>query len=212
MGDRPILRGNSHQRARASATNLRYKCPGASLHPSFRVTQPSSDKACIYIPPISHPFQSCCFSCRYLYCLPASLNRAMPPSVKYQTYPFYSASTTASTSTRTPLHIKIGPLLRSLALMNMGSNAGVTGQSFTVAHLTAQEALEIARDSPNGVQDSEVSSVLEAALAVIWARIQAHPSSYVMTRDEFAIFNYFQDRFEGLPLAVAARKRYWDRQ
>jgi hypothetical protein len=31
-----------------------------------------------------------------------------------------------------------------------------------------------------------------------------------MTREEFAVFNYFQHRFVGHDLAVAARKRYWD--
>jgi hypothetical protein len=72
------------------------------------------------------------------------------------------------------------------------------------------QALEIARDSAEGAGSPTVSATLETALAAIWRRIQARPASYVMTRDEFAVFNYFQHRFQGDRLAIAARKRYWD--
>lgn len=72
------------------------------------------------------------------------------------------------------------------------------------------QALEIARESPDGAKDPTVSSILETALAQIWGKVQAQPDSYVMSRDEFAVFNYFQHRFEGNKVAIAARKRYWD--
>ncbi|KAI1850643.1 hypothetical protein JX265_004353 [Neoarthrinium moseri] len=72
------------------------------------------------------------------------------------------------------------------------------------------QALEIARESPDGAKDPFVSNILETALAQIWANVQAHPDSYIMSRDEFAVFNYFQHRFEGNKVAIAARKRYWD--
>ncbi|KAH8685587.1 hypothetical protein BGZ60DRAFT_362184, partial [Tricladium varicosporioides] len=72
------------------------------------------------------------------------------------------------------------------------------------------QALEIARDSEEGARDPTIANVLENAVAAIWARIQDQPQSYVMTRDEFAVFNYFQRRFEGYEVATAARKRYWD--
>jgi hypothetical protein len=75
---------------------------------------------------------------------------------------------------------------------------------------SVMQALEVARDSPEGAQDPSIKRILETALAGIWARIQAQPSSYVMTRDEFAVFNFYQDRFQGQRLAIAARKRYWD--
>lgn len=68
------------------------------------------------------------------------------------------------------------------------------------------QALEVARDSPEGADDPTVSAILEAALTAIWRRIRASPA-YVMTREEFAVFNYFQHRFQGDRLAVAARKR-----
>ncbi|KAF4464385.1 hypothetical protein FALBO_8776 [Fusarium albosuccineum] len=72
------------------------------------------------------------------------------------------------------------------------------------------QALEIARESPDGSSDPTISKILEAALAQIWAKVQAHPDSYVMSRDEFAVFNFFQHRFAGDKTAVNARKRYWD--
>ncbi|CZS98392.1 hypothetical protein WAI453_005840 [Rhynchosporium graminicola] len=72
------------------------------------------------------------------------------------------------------------------------------------------QALEAARDTPEGSQDPAVVRILETALAEIWRKIEARPTSYVMTRDEFAVFNYFQSRYTGQRLATAARKRYWD--
>ncbi|KAK8085270.1 hypothetical protein PG997_006541 [Apiospora hydei] len=72
------------------------------------------------------------------------------------------------------------------------------------------QALEIARESPDGAKDPVVSSILENALVQIWNKVQAQPDSYVMSRDEFAVFNFFQYRFTGNKVAIAARKRYWD--
>ncbi|TWU70794.1 hypothetical protein ED733_000523 [Metarhizium rileyi] len=72
------------------------------------------------------------------------------------------------------------------------------------------QALEIARESPDGASDPTVSKILENALSQAWAKVEAHPSSYVMSRDEFAVFNFFQHRFIGDKDAVEARKRYWD--
>lgn len=72
------------------------------------------------------------------------------------------------------------------------------------------QALEIARESPDGASDPTISKILEAALARIWGKVQTAPDSYVMTRDEFAVFNFFQHRFTGDKTAVSARKRYWD--
>ncbi|KAH7148744.1 hypothetical protein EDB81DRAFT_883148 [Dactylonectria macrodidyma] len=72
------------------------------------------------------------------------------------------------------------------------------------------QALEIARESPDGSSDPTISKILEGALAQIWGKVQAHPNSYVMTRDEFAVFNFFQHRFAGDKTAVNARRRYWD--
>ncbi|KAG6982934.1 hypothetical protein NW761_009701 [Fusarium oxysporum] len=72
------------------------------------------------------------------------------------------------------------------------------------------QALEIARESPDGSSDPTISKILEAALDRIWGKVKMHPDSYIMTRDEFAVFNFFQYRFLGNKMAVSARKRYWD--
>ena len=95
--------------------------------------------------------------------------------------------------------------------MSMGRSNGSTRTQPSPAITTVAQALEIARDSPEGARDPTVVHILETALTEIWRKIEAHPTSYVMTRDEFAVFNYFQDRFAGQELAAAARKRYWDR-
>ncbi|KAI0973952.1 hypothetical protein F4678DRAFT_392389 [Xylaria arbuscula] len=72
------------------------------------------------------------------------------------------------------------------------------------------QALEVARDSPEAACHGTIRDLLESALSGIWDRILADESGYVMSRDEFAIFNYFQDRFRNNPMAMTARKRYWD--
>lgn len=94
--------------------------------------------------------------------------------------------------------------------MSIGPSNGGTNTQPAPPITTVAQALEIARDSPEGAQDPTVISILENALTDIWRKIEAHPTSYVMTRGEFAVFNYFQDRFAGQELATAARKRYWD--
>jgi len=73
-----------------------------------------------------------------------------------------------------------------------------------------RQALGIARDSSEGARDPIVKDILEGALTTTWGKLQDLPNDYIMTRDEFAVFNYFQDRFVGEKIAAAARKRYWD--
>ncbi|KAM3451814.1 hypothetical protein MY8738_008520 [Beauveria namnaoensis] len=81
-----------------------------------------------------------------------------------------------------------------------------TSQDAAVAH-----ALEIARESPDSFWDSAFSNILEKALTQIWDQVQAHPCSYVMSRGQFAVFNFFQHRFIDNKDAIATRKRYWDK-
>ncbi|PQE26178.1 peptide-N4-(N-acetyl-beta-glucosaminyl)asparagine amidase A protein [Rutstroemia sp. NJR-2017a BBW] len=90
----------------------------------------------------------------------------------------------------------------------MGTN-GNNGTSST-NDLSVPQALELARESEQGAENPAVIRVLENAIETIWGKLQAEPTSYVMTREEFAVFNYFQRRFEGHELAVDARRRYWD--
>lgn len=72
------------------------------------------------------------------------------------------------------------------------------------------DALEVARDSPDGARDPVVCGILESALSQTWERVMANPESYVMTPGEFAVFNFYQHRFVGNKTAVAARRRFWD--
>ncbi|KAF2461262.1 hypothetical protein BDY21DRAFT_331573 [Lineolata rhizophorae] len=76
-------------------------------------------------------------------------------------------------------------------------------------HLTIQRALDIARNSEGGV-DPAVARYLELCLHKVWARLHAHPDSYVLSKDEFALFNYYRQRFQDSPVAQRAIQRFWD--
>ncbi|KAI0472935.1 hypothetical protein GGR56DRAFT_590373 [Xylariaceae sp. FL0804] len=91
-----------------------------------------------------------------------------------------------------------------------GSGSGSQAGGLDSGSEQVAQALEIARESPEGAKDSTVRGILESALAQIWSRVRAAPDSYVMSREEFAVFNFFQDRFQGNELAAAARARFWD--
>ncbi|KAG9506646.1 hypothetical protein J7337_000179 [Fusarium musae] len=71
------------------------------------------------------------------------------------------------------------------------------------------QSLEIARENPDGASYPSIRDILESALEEIWTKLQDQPDSYIMTKDEFAVFNFFQHRFAGDKMAMAARKRYW---
>lgn len=71
-------------------------------------------------------------------------------------------------------------------------------------------ALDHARNCEDGNIDAETSQILEAAIADLWHRIEAQPTTYTLTSDEFALFNYFIKRFSGNPVARDAIARYWD--
>ena len=76
--------------------------------------------------------------------------------------------------------------------------------------LTLRQALEIVRNSEDTEVDQSVLAFLERAFAEIWRRLQAQPDSYLLSRDEFACFNFFQDRHRGSELAQKAIQRYWN--
>ncbi|ESZ95745.1 hypothetical protein SBOR_3852 [Sclerotinia borealis F-4128] len=78
------------------------------------------------------------------------------------------------------------------------------------ATLSTFEALRLARETEEGSENPLVNVVLEIAIREIWSKIQAEPNTCVLTQEEYGVFNYFQNRFQGLEVAVAARRRYWD--
>ncbi|KAI0881647.1 uncharacterized protein GGS22DRAFT_54573 [Annulohypoxylon maeteangense] len=78
--------------------------------------------------------------------------------------------------------------------------------------LSALEVLEAAREGPETMSDPRLAQVLNDAFLDVWGKIMDHPSGYVMTRDEFAIFNFFQYlRLDeaGTEIARKARANYW---
>jgi hypothetical protein len=83
----------------------------------------------------------------------------------------------------------------------MGDNGASSGS------LTIKAALQRARD-PNQEEDPVVTAFLEATLREIWQKIETR-SSYVLTDDEFAVFNYFRHRYsdEEVKPIIA---RYWN--
>lgn len=72
------------------------------------------------------------------------------------------------------------------------------------------QALEVARDDHEGPLNPEITDLLDSALKILWRRVMEQPDSYVMTRDEFALFNYYQGRFVNNKVAIGVRGRYWD--
>jgi hypothetical protein len=109
-----------------------------------------------------------------------------------------------------PIFTHNPPILSPFSMGGHHGHNGHTRQYPAQGRISVIQALEIARDSEEGAQDPTVVSVLESAMTAIWSKIEAQPDSYVMTRSEFAVLNYFQRRFDGNGLASAAKKRYWD--
>jgi hypothetical protein len=70
------------------------------------------------------------------------------------------------------------------------------------------QALDRARNSDD--VDPDTSALLEAAIVKLWNKIQAEPNSYVLSRDEFALFNYFRQRFRESAVAQRAVERFWN--
>lgn len=73
-----------------------------------------------------------------------------------------------------------------------------------------RRALERARDCETGSVDDHTTAILEAAIAELWSRINAAPQTYVPSPDEFALLNYFLERYRGSAVAQGAVRRFWD--
>ena len=68
------------------------------------------------------------------------------------------------------------------------------------------------RNSEGQAPDHAVQ-IIENAMAALWNRIKANPDSYLMDRNEFALYNYFQLRYTSGPDAKLAQKataRFWN--
>lgn len=76
-----------------------------------------------------------------------------------------------------------------------------------VGELDYQRAIDIARNT-EGELNPTVAEYLDQAVEDIKLNIANNPDSYLMSKDEFAVFNYFRNRFTG-PEAEQAVDRYW---
>lgn len=74
---------------------------------------------------------------------------------------------------------------------------------------TIQRALDIARNS-EGYVDPTIHQYLERALQDVWTRLHQAPDTYLFSRDEFALFNYYRARFASSDVAQRAVRRFWD--
>lgn len=78
----------------------------------------------------------------------------------------------------------------------------------SIGVLTYQRAVDVARNT-EGDLDPTISAYLEGALLEIWGRIALQPDTYVMNKDEFAVFNFYRSRFTDDQVAEQAVARYW---
>ena len=76
--------------------------------------------------------------------------------------------------------------------------------------LTVARALQRVRDSETDDVDVAANATLERAISQIWQRLQAQPNTYIMNKEEFAVFNYFRGRFRDSEVARKAVGRFWD--
>ena len=76
-----------------------------------------------------------------------------------------------------------------------------------IGQLTYQRAIDIARNT-EGDLDPNVTAYLEEAVTEITNNLESYPDSYLLSKDEFAVFNYFRQRFTG-EMAERVVDRYW---
>lgn len=75
--------------------------------------------------------------------------------------------------------------------------------------MTVQAALAIARES-DGEIDPAVLAYLENALQMLWDRVLRMPDSYIMTKDEFALFNFHRHQYSSSSIVRGAVARFWN--
>ncbi|KAL1621528.1 putative peptide-n4-(n-acetyl-beta-glucosaminyl)asparagine amidase a [Diplodia seriata] len=87
----------------------------------------------------------------------------------------------------------------------MGNGEIANGQ----ATMTLQKALDIAREAESGV-DPNTAAFLQRELDGVWSKLRAQPDSYIFTRDEYSLFNYYHQQQTGNELATKAIQRFWN--
>ncbi|OJD34975.1 peptide-n4-(n-acetyl-beta-glucosaminyl)asparagine amidase a [Diplodia corticola] len=114
-----------------------------------------------------------------------------------------SASPSSSSSSRAASVLSPGPPSHLPGPMGNGEIANGT------AAMTLQKALDIAREAESGV-DPNVANFLQRELDGVWSKLRAQPDSYIFTRDEYSLFNYYHQQQTGNELATKAIQRFWN--
>jgi len=69
--------------------------------------------------------------------------------------------------------------------------------------------MDVAQNATDPGLPPEIIQLLEAAIEEIWRQIRVQPNTYLLTNTDYRVFNYFQERFRGNPIAKQAIARYW---
>lgn len=80
----------------------------------------------------------------------------------------------------------------------------------TANQMTLARALEMVRNNESEDIHQSVNTTLQKAIDDIWRRIHAAPDTYIMTKQEFAVFNYFRPRFADSEVTRRAVERFWN--
>ncbi|KAI9794790.1 MAG: hypothetical protein M1816_002918 [Peltula sp. TS41687] len=96
----------------------------------------------------------------------------------------------------------------------MGGNALPSPTISDLAEL--RRALGIAQNTEYDMLDPAVRDLLVRTNARIWERIHVEPESYVLSTDEFPVFNFYHQAWNDWnghrEIGQAAVRRYWDSQ
>lgn len=153
----------------------------------------------------------------FLYTLPLYISSCLSPQFLswLSTSPyFHLLSTKALYIAISPSFSPSPPPLFLYPELSMPLILGVMGSTSTdhvgSNQITVARALDMIRNNDDGQVPSSVNAVLERALGEIWNRISLQPNSYVMSRDEFTIFNRYRSRFDSNRVAQQAVARFWN--
>ena len=110
----------------------------------------------------------------------------------------------SSVPNSSPSFVSVSSSAKGGSTTNSNNNAlGIDG----IGQLTYQRAIDIARNT-EGDLDPSVTTYLEDAITEITNNLESYPDSYLLSKDEFAVFNYSRQRFTG-EIAERAIDRYW---
>jgi hypothetical protein len=121
--------------------------------------------------------------------------------------PAYPSPPSRGSSSPEPLNLHHSISVSSSSAMGGSTNNTNTVGVDGIGQLTYQRAIDIARNT-EGDLDASVTAYLEEAVTEINNNLESYPDSYLLSKDEFAVFNYFRSRFQG-ELAERAVDRYW---